>query len=175
MSDSYILTVEKALSDIVERTVTTANGRDFDLTGVVYRGRQRYGHNEPCPMVSMLQAPNIDLDNDNVGTGTIRKSNKSYLIQGWADDDSVNPTDPAHALLAEVKRALSPILDMDHADYMLKSYNTDNSEIGLIEDINISTGLVRPPEMQVSEKAYFWLPVIVTFVENISDPCQLPS
>lgn len=175
MSDSYILTVEKALTDVIAKTVTTVNGRPFDLTNLVFRGRQRYGHNEPAPMVSILQAPNIDLENMNAGTGKLRKSDKTYLLQGWVQDDSDNPTDPAHELLAEVKRALSAILEMDGPDYMLKSYNTQHDDVGLIHNIDISTGLVRPPEQNVSDKAYFWLPITLELVEIITDPYKLPS
>lgn len=172
MADSYILTVEKALVGIIETTVTIANGSPFDLTDLVFRGRLRYGHNEPVPMVSLMQAPNIDIETVDVGKGRQRTTDKTFLIQGWVADDFNNPTDPAHELLAEVKQALGQIMDMDSEHYMLQSYsNTGN---GLISNISISSGLVRPPEASISDKAYFWLPVLVTLIENLSDPYSHP-
>jgi len=172
MADSYILTVEKAMADLIETTVTTGNGRPFDLTELVFRGRIRYGHNEPIPMVSIMQAPNIDIETVDVGKGRQRATDKTFLIQGWVADDFDNPTDPAHELLAEVKRALGYILDMDSEHYMLQSYS--NSGNGLVSNIGISSGLVRPPEASISDKAYFWLPVLVTLVEDLADPYAHP-
>jgi hypothetical protein len=170
--DSYILTVEKAICSLIADTVTTDNGRPFDLSQVVFRGRQRFGHGEPVPMVSVVQAPNIDIENNNAGKGRQRFSDKTFLIQGWVADDPQNPTDPAHELMAEVKRALSYTLDMDDPNFMFRSYNPKGND--LISNINISTGLVRPPESGISDKAYFWLPLIVTLIEDLSDPYSTP-
>ena len=165
MADSYLLQVEKKLTNLIASEVTTANGTPFDLANVVFRGRQRYGRSDPIPMVSILQAPNIDVQNENAGDGRMRQAEKTYLIQGWVVDDPVNPTDPAHELMAEVKRALAKVLDMDDTSYMLEGY---------LSSMNISTGLVRPAETGISDNAYFWLPVVVTLTENLSDPYSLP-
>lgn len=172
MSDSYLLAVEKALSDTIETEITVDKGRPFDLTGRVFRGRVRYGHNEPIPMVSLMQAPNIDIENENVGKGRQRAASKTFLIQGWVADDFDNPTDPAHELMAEVKFALGTILDMDGPNFMLQAYSSTGN--GLLSDLNISTGLVRPPEAAISDKAYFWLPILVTVVEDLTDPYAHP-
>lgn len=168
MADSYILAVEKALAKLIETTITPDNDRPFDLTGLVFRGRLRYGHNEPIPMVSILQAPNLDIETNDAGKGRQRTTEKTFLIQGWVADDFDNPTDPAHELLAEVKYALGQILDMEGEHFMLQSYS--NSGEGLISNIRISSGLVRPPEATISDKAYFWLPILVTLVEDLSNP-----
>lgn len=172
MADSYILSLEKALTDLIAKQVSILNGRPIDLSGVVFRGRQRYGAGEPCPMVNLSQAPNIDIENNGAGDGRRRSSNKTYLIQGWVPDDFVNPTDPAHELMAEVKMALSVILDMDSEHYMLKSYHPQGRP--MVSNMNVSTGLVRPPESGISDKAYFWLPVNFELVENIADPYSYP-
>jgi len=169
--DSYILTIEKALSNLIEIGVTPPNSA-IDLTDRVFRGRVRYGHNEPTPMVSIMQAPNIDIETNEAGKGRIRTAMKTYLIQGWVEDDFNNPTDPAHELLADVKKALSVILDMDSEHFMLQSYSSSGN--GLISSMEMSTGLVRPPEASISDKAYFWLPLNVTVVEDLSKPYSHP-
>lgn len=163
MSDSYVLVVEKAICDHLESKL--------NLT--VYRGRGRFGR-EPVPMVSLLQAAEVDESFSDAENAMRRKDDKLYLIQGWVSDDRENPTDPAHDLLAKTKQALSEIIDMDSPKYLLKGYNSNNNGRSLVGDLKISTGIVRPPEQGVSDTAYFWLPIRVTLLENLADPYQLP-
>lgn len=40
---------------------------------------------------------------------------------------------------------------------------------GLVTDLRISHGVVRPPD-EVSGKAYFWLRLTLVVVENLLDP-----
>jgi hypothetical protein len=85
----------------------------------------------------------------------------SLLVQGWAADDDANPTDPAHLLMADVKKALATINVEGHANYKLGR---------LVGKITLEPGTVRPPEREVSDKAFFWLHAIVELVENTLDP-----
>jgi hypothetical protein len=41
---------------------------------------------------------------------------------------------------------------------------------GLIADMTINPGVVRPPEQGVSSKAYFYLPLVVSYAFNASRP-----
>lgn len=159
--DSLFLQIEKYMSSLIEQTVTHSNGRLIDLTGVVFRGRTRYDVRDPVPMVALIQAPNLDVRSDDAGEGCRRLVDKTYLIQGWVENDPDNPTDPVHELLAEVKRALSFVLLMDSEHYLMG---------GLITKLSVSVGLVRPAEAGISDKAYFWLPVTVKVEEDLSDP-----
>ncbi|MDA3808274.1 MAG: hypothetical protein PF440_10255 [Thiomicrorhabdus sp.] len=172
MADSYILTVEKALTTHIETEV--AGG--LDLTGKVFRGRDRLGRDEPLPMVTLLQAAEIDESFFPVGDGAERNDWKVYLIQGFTGRGPMNtPTDSVHPLLAEVKRILAPINDFRSVHHGLKAYNISNPTRGIIADIQISTGLVRPPDADLSpDSSYFWLPVRLNLVENLNDPYALP-
>lgn len=163
MADSYILTVEKALTDHIATKTAYQT----------YRGRVRMGRNDPLPMIGLLQAADIDEVFQEAGQGLKRADAKVYLIQGWAIDDRDNPTDPAHELLANVKQALSELVVTESPNYMLKAYNVESGK-PLIGDVKISTGLVRPPDMGISDTAYFWLPIRVTLLENIATPYALP-
>lgn len=172
MSEPYALYVEKALTQLLRDRLTFAAGAKVDCEGRVFRGRQRYGARDPVPMISLLQAPEVEVDLQPAGDGSARTASVLYLLQGWADDDHDNPTDPAHELLAEVKRVLGGVVDEDSEDFLLKSAHPDNEP--LIEGLDVSFGLVRPPEQTISDKAYFWLPLRIGFVESLAAPYDLP-
>jgi hypothetical protein len=159
MTDSFRLRVLKAITAAIQH-VTPANGYEHDLSAAVFRGRTLFGVNDPLPMVSILEAP---LQADQL---PVPKSSASIvgdwelLIQGFVVDDPENPTDPAHQLLAEVKKALGA--EMAQRDNIL----------GLgpkVDKIMLGAGTCRPAD-EVSGKAYFWMPLIVTLVEDLDDP-----
>lgn len=169
MEDSYILQVEKAITKHLQDNV--AGG--FDVSQSVFRGRDRISKGEPVPMISILQASDIDDTSNSVGDGdVIRSDSKMYLIQGFcAKGDIANPTDLIHGLLAECKKVLNSINDMDSPFYLLKSYNSVNIGKGLVGGIEISSGLVRPPDQEISStNAFFWLPVRLQLLEDLSNP-----
>lgn len=159
MTDSFRLRVLKALTTAIQK-VTPANGYENDLSQAVFRGRTLFGENDPLPMVSVLEAP---LQPDQLpvpkSSATIH-GDWEILIQGFVVDDINNPTDPAHQLLAEVKQVLS--VEMSRRDNIL----------GLgtkVDKLILGPGTCRPAD-EVSSKAYFWLPLIVTLVEDLDDP-----
>ena len=88
------------------------------------------------------------------------------MIQGFADDDRENPTDPAHILLADVKKLLG---------VEKRNENWDNPEEGIfglggiVDTMYIGTGVVRPAD-EISAKAYFWLTITLGIVEDLADP-----
>ena len=76
------------------------------------------------------------------------------------------PTDPAHLLLAEVKKVLAKErLKMDW----------DKPEQGILGlgrnviALYIEPGVVRPAD-ELSSKAYFWLTLRLDIVEDLADP-----
>lgn len=173
MADPYILVVEKALTNLLRDQLTVANGSAVEVAGNVFRGRLRTGNREPLPMIGVLQAPEVDDETTSAGSGTDRVKDVLYLIQGWCEgEDLDNPTDSAHVLLAETKRVLGMIVDEDSAHYLLRSAHPDGEP--LIARLSVSVGLVRPPEQAISDVSYFWLPVRIGFVEDITAPYDLP-
>lgn len=176
MSDSYMLLVEKALTEHLE-TQITANGV-FDLTQAVYRGRGRiggYNSQEPLPMLSLIMAPEVEPETIEAGLGRSRTRKVLYFIQGWAErGDLRTETDEAHRLLAETKRALATVLGPEDGPYyMLRDYSPAKSN--LLASFDMGLGIVRPPEEDVSPTvSYFWLPVLLGLIENPADPYGLP-
>lgn len=166
MADSKRLTILKALTTLLEG-ITPANGFDHDLSGKIYRGRNQFSSEEPLPAVSILEGLNPDRQPDPAG-GNIKRAQKDdwiLLVQGWVDDDKTHPTDPAHNLMADVKKRLAKIVDDsdNNTDFMLGD---------LIADLAMEPGTVRPPD-ELSARAYFYMRIVLTVVERVYDPYSL--
>ena len=170
MADHIKLQVLKALTARLAG-ITLANGYQHDLKGKVFRGRAVLGANEQVPILNILETPS-PLDGFYADEQkTLRKDTLVLLVQGWAEDDSRNPTDPVYPLLADVQRRLSDIVSLDEGSnrprwpgvYMLK---------GLISDMDIGQDAVRPADEGVSAKAFFYMPIRITLPVNLIDPTE---
>lgn len=166
MADTKRLTIMKALTTELKK-IDGTGGYALNLQDRVYRGRNRFGQDEAVPAVALLEALNPDRTPDVVGFSNAPKQKYDWiiLIQGWAHDDKENPTDPADLLMGEVKKCLGKISDEN-------SGTTTFLLGGLIEEILMEPGTVRPPD-ETSEKAYFWMRVSLAVVEKISDPFDI--
>lgn len=164
-SDPFRLRVLKALTDSLKQ-ITPANGYQHDLSAGVFRGRELFGENDPIPMVSILEAVD-EFDQSMSPRGGEGSSGPwPLLIQGFVDDDLENPTDPAHHLMAEVKRQL--VVERQRA----RDYRDGILGLaGQVDALNFSAGVVRPPD-GISGKAYFWLRVDLTLVEDLLNPYE---
>ena len=170
MADHIKLQVLKALTAHLEG-ITKANGYQHDLKDKVFRGRSVIGASEQVPMLNILESPS-PLDGFFANEQkTLRKDTWVLLLQGWAEDDARNPTDPVYPLLADVQRRLSDIVSLDEGSnrprwpgvYMLK---------GLISDMDIGQVAVRPADEGESAKAFFYMPIRITLPVNLIDPTE---
>lgn len=170
MADSKRLTVLKQLCAHIATTVTPANGYNHDLTDKVKRGRAIYGEDDALPLVSILENLNPDREPATAGAGKHINADWILLVQGWVDNkdraDDSNGTDAAHQLMADVKKALAVLLrdgggGRDPEQFMLG---------GLLSNISIEPGVVRPPQPEVSDRAFFFLRVVLKVEEDLSDP-----
>ena len=177
MADSKKLTTLKALTDYLKTEVSVANGYKHDLAGKVFRGRMFFTRDDAAPMVSLLE--NLDPDRYPRLAGgdydaPTSKEDWVILVQGWVDDDKVNPTNPAYELMADVRKALAKLRrrggPMEPEDSYPNYYLG-----GLISGITMEPGIVRPPIEQVSERALFWMRVTLKFVEDQNDPYNLDN
>lgn len=161
MADPFRLRVLKALTAALKE-ITPANGYEFDLTGAVFRGRDTFGDKDPVPMISILEA--IEEKPQVPAPQASGKSTGPWelLIQGFVEDDYDNPSDPAHLLMAAVKKRLVEERIRDR-QYDILGMN------GKVTELRLSHGVVRPPD-EVSGKAYFWLRLTLVLVENLQDP-----
>lgn len=162
--DPYRLKVQKAVSDALKE-ITPGNGYQHDLSTSVYRGRNIFGDETPLPFLSLLEAP-IQPDAPRLPDGgSTQNPVWELVIQGFVDDDKFNPTDPAHRLLADVKKRLAKECE---AYVPGTGYNTFGMN-GKLGKLTIGTGVVRPPD-EISSKAYFWLTINLGLIEDMADP-----
>lgn len=163
MAVPFRLQVLKNLTAVLQ-TITPANGYEHDMSNSVFRGRIKFGKNDPLPMISILEAP-IPLE----AIRTAREYEMSsgpweLLIQGFVDDDIDNPSDPAHHLMAEVKSVLVKDKRKERGNNIL-------SMGGRVVEMTIGQGSVRPAD-EASDKGFFWLTLTIRVVENIEEPYE---
>ncbi len=163
MADSKRLAVAKAITALLETEVAVANGYQHDLAGKVHRGRLTWSIREALPRVALVETLNPDREPIRAGWQPTQKDSLILLVQGHAEDDPEHPTDPAHLLMADVKRALARIMLTTSPYFRLG---------GLIADFNMEPGIVRPPD-ELSSVAYFYLRVRLEIVEYLADPYRL--
>ncbi len=135
--------------------------------GRVFRGRGSYGENDPLPMVALIEDPRRV--EHLIGTGASTTSAGAWwvFVQGFVEDDHLNPTDPAYRLAADVVRRLALVR---HEGKLARDILGLGNRKPCVEDILIGAPVVRPPEEGISAKAYFWLPLCLKLVEDHANP-----
>lgn len=141
------------------KTLTPDLGYTNDLSESVFRGRTLFGANiTNRPLVSIIEAPRPDFS---VYTGEgqdFRRDVWTLLIQGLAEDDALNPTDPAYHLAYEVEQHLFRLIEV-RSQTGAPRYPDIHLLGGLITSMEVAAPVVRPPEQNVSTSAFFFLPV----------------
>lgn len=166
MADPKRLVILKQITTLLEG-ITPANGYQHDLTGRVHRGRTSFAAETEIPCVNILEPLNPDRDPVVTDGGALQSEQWVLLIQGWANDDEDHPTDPAHLLMADVKKRLA-VMAKD-------TYPTHNPLYmlgGNIAGLYIEPGTVRPPD-ESSARAYFYLRLVLKITEQLDDPYAL--
>jgi len=178
MKEPIALAALKVLTAHLEGIKPT-NGYDFDLRGKVFRGRVRFGREEPLPMLSILEAPRPE---DGLLLPVAAENNRrsvrewGLLIQGWAVDDPEHPTDPAYYLMAAVEQRLSDLVAVKTSGQPVDPavYRLGNTAAGKprISGATIGPGLVRPPQEGISDTAFFYLPVSLQRTVDPANPYE---
>lgn len=167
MPEPFRLLVLKSLTKVLEKT----SYADYPtMEGRVFRGRLFFGEDDPLPMLSILEPPipieAVRSQADNVKSA----SSWELLVQGFVNDDRSNPSDPAHCLMAETKKALVAEKRRNSYDffgYGVKDAKTNNSNS--ITSLQIGQGAVRPAD-EHSGVGFFWLSIILGITENLENP-----
>lgn len=167
MAESKRLNILKALSRHLEG-INGIEPYSHDLTGCVFRGRAVIGADFPVPMLSILEGKATDYGVFADVTQTVRKDSWLLLLQGFVQDDPVNPTDPGYALLADVELRLSDIIAVNEQGQ--PKYPGVFLLNRLITSLTVASPVVRPPEDGLSSKAFFYLPLLVGMASDISKP-----
>jgi hypothetical protein len=171
----FRLRVQKSLTAALQQ-ITPANGYYSDMSDTtddrgkplerVYRGRTLFGEDDPLPMLSILEEP-IAPETDLAPTGgTSGIGPYDLMVQGFVDDDKKNPTDPAHMLMADVKKRLIGLKEDERQSHRVFRFGPKaNTVVG----VSFGGGVVRPAD-EVSAVAYFWLRVSFELAEDHLNP-----
>ena len=175
MSDPKRLQIKQQLCTWLEG-IKPSNGYVNDLSrGVggtgpvrVFRGRNRFSSEDALPCCAVLESPRADENADSTGGGRIQQDQWVLLVQGWVPSDvsDVHPTDAADVLLADIKKRLAALIGNDLPPNQLQDHH---NLYGLVADIRIEPGVVRPPD-EYSATSYAYTKLILTVVEKIDDP-----
>lgn len=176
--DPFKLRALYGLTDALKQ-ITPGNGYRFDLgdfvdgDGIsmqrVFRGRAWYGDSDPIPMLSILEGANpFDIIAEPPSIEPSAEYDWDLTVQGFVNDDSAHPTDPAYRLLAEVRRRLGA-----EARRIMPNTHGQPDPLGMGSGVNKITqlkfgpGIVRPSD-DISAKAWFWLSVKLR-IYDVSD------
>lgn len=179
MTDTKQLVILKRLTTLLEG-ITPGNGYDYDLTGRVFRGKAVFGDNEVVPFVSILESMRPDPNPLEAGSEKIRRTEEwELLIQGWAKTSQALPTDDLYNLKGALEHRLARMVAIDDQgspafpdDYRL-GRDGISSRNGLITSARIGPGVVRAETPQPGGKAALYLPVLICYSANVSDPWAL--
>lgn len=167
MAESKRLAILKALTAHLQG-INGVEPYTHDLSASVFRGRNRFGEDSPLPMLSLLEGKATDYGVFANESQTVRKDSWLLLLQGFAQDDPVNPTDPAYALLADVELRLSDITATNSQG--MPKYPGIFLLNRQISSLTVASPVVRPPEDGLSSKVFFYLPLLVGMASDISKP-----
>lgn len=162
MADPIRLQVLKALTSLLETIVPSAPTVYpplANLSGKVFRGRSVFSDSDPSTMLSILEAPRPG-GAVYAGDAQARSEDWLLLIQGWCQDDKLNPSDPIYFLVEDVERCLDRITDTSNNTGYPK-YPEHYMLGNLIRSFQVSQPVVRPPTKEISSKSFFYLPVQV--------------
>lgn len=150
--------------------------RDFDADGRterrVFRGRTRFGAGDPLPMISVLEDTRQDPTNaPPTTTSTVGMVEWQIALMGFVEDDMDDPTDSAHFLSAEIMQRLGEIRAQgpDHSTATRGNILGFGDECPCVNQVAIGQPVVRPAEDGVSVVAFFFIPITLTLIENLTD------
>jgi hypothetical protein len=158
--DPIRLRVLKGLSAALGE-ISIAAGYKHDMADRVFRGRLMFGESDPIPMISILEVPIPPEQIRSPTDAPVAAGRWELTVQGWSNEDRENPTDPAHLLLADMRKRLA----------LAKKQVTDGAAFGITEitNLDIGPGVVRPPD-ETSSHAYCWLLLTITLSEDLANP-----
>lgn len=147
------------------------------LTGNVLRGRKFFSDEEFKDLgvgeavLSILEAPRPLIGETGGVERTVRKENWTLLLQGWARDTKKHPSDPAYWLKAAVEKQLALAVALDSQGE--PKYPEYFRMGGLVNELLVGQGLVRPPEQAITRYTMFYIPLIIDLATDLDKPYLL--
>lgn len=183
MPDSKQLQIIKKVQAIIESInpdntdPITEAAYAVDLSSAVFPNIENLGASDPTPAITILESPKPYPTDDLTGEDRAHPGIETMvlLVQGFAEKGEDGRGGPAYALKALVEQALSRVIQSAGgtsnggkypADFMLGKVNGKY----LVTSFTIQTGGVRPPKNGVSPTAFFYLPLVIKFSFNPTNP-----
>lgn len=141
----------------------------FDLSAKVFRGRLEFGDEVQNPFLAILEAPR-QLDPNGAGVDLVQDEDWTVLIQGFANEDQKNPLDPAYSLLAWTQMRMARITAEKKNGGRGGLYPNEWRLGGLVASVRYQIPIVRPGKDGVSDTAYFYMPISVGNVTDLTMP-----
>lgn len=171
MPDTKQLTILKRLTALLE-SITPANGYSIDLTGRVFRGRSVFGPETEVPFVSILESLRPDPQPVEGGTNRWRRVEEwELLIQGWTAVDMVNPTDALYELKGAIEKCLARIIQTTNEGS--PAFPNDYRLGRTVAAARIGPGIIRAATPQAGGTEALYLPLILDYSTDMSDPWSL--
>ncbi len=179
-TDPFRLRVLKRLTERL-KDIAPDNGYRNDLSDQpdgserVFRGRDQFGFSDPRPMISILEHPAALDALLSTDASPSTKAPWQLIIQGWVEDDPLNPTDPAHILAADVVVCLSKVaqeaLPGDHLPTNILGFGHSMPCVNPNgRGVQIGSPVVRPPDGESSDVANFYLLLTLDLIEDRERP-----
>lgn len=159
-----------ALTEHLEGMVFDPDGDNTSMTGRVFRGRVVFGDEVDPPFLAILEWPRQLLSQQGGDEGTRRNDDWRLMIQGFAKDDSLNPLDPAYELLAYVEQRLARLTAEKGNGAPGGLYPQEYMLGGRVSKILFTNPIVHPPDNDVSDTAYFYMPVTLKRATDMEAP-----
>lgn len=156
--------VLKAMTAQLE-SILVVNGYQHDLAGQVARGRRNRGVDSFPPYLDIFEVRPEDMPD--VAGDTIQKDSWILGIQGTVKSDDLHPTDPAHALLADIKKSLGAIMSAGDPGDRNPLYMFGN----LISDLICDGGICFVPS-EAPEVALCVMKVVINLTEDLENPYE---
>lgn len=142
----------------------------IDMRNQVFRGRVLFGEEVVPPFIALLEAPRQINPNGGGEANLTQKEDWTLLIQGFASENPAHPTDPAYELLAFVQQRLARVTTEKDNGGRGGQYPLEWRLGGLLTDIRYQLPIVRPGSDDVSNTAYFYMPISVGVVTELIQP-----
>lgn len=150
--------------------ITPANGYTHDLTGRVHYGKPIFGAETEVPFLSLGSPPKLlPVRAMGESDGKLRRViTWELMLQGFVSDNKRDPLQPADDLLTEVELRLSEVISEESGRPTHPSiFRLANRAV---KDFRIGQGVSRPPTEKVSPTAFFYLPLEIVFMHDLSKP-----
>ncbi len=160
-----------ALTAHLESTITGL-ASPATLLGKVFRGRVVFGEEVKPPFLAILEDPRQIAPEEAGSANLVRNENWRLLIQGFVPEEDDHPSDAAYDLMARVEQRMSRLVEEPPNGMRGGRYPTEFRLGGLVSSLQFQIPVVRPGKDDVSDTAYFYMPVAVGLKTDITNPFE---